>query len=356
MPGSVDPPVRVVQWATGNIGTRSLRGVIEHPGMTLVGLYVYAPDKAGRDAGELCGLGPTGVLATRDVEEILSLGADCILYMPQECNFDDVCRLLESGADIVTTRGEFHHPASMDPAVRERVETACAHGGTSIHSTGSSPGFISEAVPIVLTSLQRRLDALTIYEYADLSRRDSPVLLFELMGYGRDPDRFDPGRWAHGAQSFGPSLRVLAEAIGLPLESVEASGRVAVARTTTEIAAGTIEAGTVAAQQMRVDGLRGGAPLLSFVATWYCTTDLEPSWDLRETGWRVTVDGDAPLDVELRFAFPLEEMAERSPGYTAHRAVNAVPFVCAAPPGIRTSVELPQIVATLGPRPDRPRP
>ena len=118
-------PARVVQWATGNIGTRSLRGVIEHPGMTLVGLYVYAPDKAGRDAGELCGLGPTGVLATRDVDEILSLGADCILYMPQECSFDDVCRLLESGADIVTTRGEFHHPASMEPAVRERVEAAC---------------------------------------------------------------------------------------------------------------------------------------------------------------------------------------------------------------------------------------
>ena len=350
-------PARVVQWATGNIGTRSLRGVIEHPGMTLVGLYVYAPDKAGRDAGELCGLGPTGVLATRDVDEILSLGADCILYMPQECSFDDVCRLLESGADIVTTRGEFHHPASMDPAVRERVEAACARGGTSIHSTGSSPGFISEAVPLVLTSIQRRLDSLTIYEYADLSQRDSPVLLFELMGYGRDPDSFDPGRWAHGAQSFGPSLRVLAEAIGLPLDSVEAGGRVAVARTTTEIAAGTIEAGTVAAQQMRVQGLRGGAPLLSFVATWYCTTDLEPSWDLRETGWRVTVDGDAPLDVELRFAFPLEEMAERSPGYTANRAVNAVPFVCAAAPGIRTSVDLPQIIATLGDAsPGRPRP
>ncbi len=84
---------RVVQWATGNIGTRSLHGVIEHPALTLVGLYVYSPDKAGRDAGDLCGLGPTGVLATRDIEEILALEADCVLYMPQACDFDDVCRL-----------------------------------------------------------------------------------------------------------------------------------------------------------------------------------------------------------------------------------------------------------------------
>ena len=105
----------MVQWATGNIGTRSLRGVIEHPAMTLVGLYVYSPDKVGRDAGELSGHGPTGVLATGDIDEILDLGADCTLYMPQECNFDDVCRLLESGANVVTTRGEFHHPDSMDP-------------------------------------------------------------------------------------------------------------------------------------------------------------------------------------------------------------------------------------------------
>jgi len=350
---SVQQPLRVVQWATGNIGTRSLRGVIQHPAMTLVGLYVYSPDKAGRDAGELSGLGPTGVLATRDMDEILALGAHCVLYMPQECNFDDVCRLLESGANIVTTRGEFHHPDSMDPVERERVEAACERGGSSIHSTGSSPGFISEAVPLVLTSIQRRLDSLTIQEFADLSQRDSPVLLFDLMGYGSDPVSFDPGRWAHGAQSFGPSLRVLAEAIGLPLDSVEASGHVAVARQRTEIAAGTLEAGTVAAQQMRVRGLRGGKPLLSFIATWYCTTDLEPAWDLRETGWRVTVDGDAPLDVELRFAFPLEDMAERSPGYTANRAVNAVPFVCAAPPGIQTSVDLPQIIGILGPGNDR---
>ena len=240
---------RVVQWATGNIGTRSLRGVIEHPDLTLVGLYVHGPEKAGRDAGDLVGHEATGVIATQDIEEIVALGADCVLYMPRECHVDEVCRLLESGANIVTTRGEFHHPASMDTDMRERVESACQRGDTSIHSTGSSPGFISEAVPFVLTSIQRQLDSLTIEEFADLSQRDSPALLFELMGFGSDPGRFDHGRWSHGEASFGPSLRLVAEALGLPLDSVEASGEVATARRTTKIAAGTIEAGTVAASR-----------------------------------------------------------------------------------------------------------
>ena len=339
---------RVVQWATGNIGARSLRGVVEHPDMTLAGLYVYAPEKAGRDAGELCGLRPTGVVATGDIEDIIGLGADCVLYMPRQFEVDTVCRLLESGANVVTTCGEFHHPASMDPEVRERVESACRRGGTSIHSTGSSPGFISEAVPLVLTSIQRQLERLVIEEFADLSQRHSPELLFGLMGFGSDPAAFDHGRWSHGVKSFGPSLRLLGEALSLPLESLEGSGEIAVARRTTEIAAGRLEAGTVAGQRMRVTGMRGGRPFLGFAATWFCTSELEPDWQLRPTGWRISVVGDAPLDVEMRLAVPLEDMGDWTPGYTANRAVNAVPYVCRAAPGIRTTVDLPQVIGTLG--------
>jgi hypothetical protein len=340
-------PLRVVQWATGNIGARALRGVIEHPGLELAGVYVTSPAKAGKDAGDLCGVAATGVLATADLNEILALGADCVLYMPAACSLDEVCALLASGANIVTTRGEFHHPGSMDPADRARVEAACAAGGTSIHSTGSSPGFISEALPLALTSIQRRLDSLTISEFADLSKRNSPDLLFNLMGFGKRADEFDRRRFGYGAISFGPSLRLLAEALGTPLDSVESTGEVAVAREAIRIAAGPLAAGTVAAQKMIVTGLRNGRPLLTFAATWYCTADLDPAWDVRATGWRVVVHGAAPLDVDLRFAVPIERMGDASPGYTANRAVNAVPFVCAAAPGIRTTADLPQIIANL---------
>jgi hypothetical protein len=344
---TVSEAYRVVQWATGTIGTRSLRGVVEHPDLALAGLYVYSTDKDGLDAGELCGLPTTGITATRSIEDILGLGADCVLYMPRTLDVEEVCRLLASGANVVTTCGEFHHPAGMDPRIRGQVESACRTGGTSIHSTGSSPGFISEALPLVLTSIQRQLESLLIEEFADLSQRNSPELLFDLMGFGTDPEAFDHSRWSHGAQSFGPSLRALAEALSLPLDSVEADGEIAVARRPVTIAAGPLGAGTVAAQRMRVTGTREGHPLITFAATWYCTPELEPDWQPRATGWRVTVAGDAPLEVDLRFAVPLETMGKWMPGYTANRAVNAVPFVCGAPPGIRTTVDLPQIIGIL---------
>jgi 2,4-diaminopentanoate dehydrogenase len=343
--GMGEGPYRVVQWATGNIGLRSLRAVIDHPDLELVGLYVYSEDKQGRDAGELCGVEATGVRATRDVEEILALKADCVLHMADRADIDVLCRLLESGANVISTRSEFHRPDSMEPAVRRRLEEACRRGGTSLHSTGASPGFITEAMPLVLASVERRLDLLTIEEFADMSSRNSPEMIFDLLGFGRDPSSFDPlGVEVHGGSTFGGSLGVVADALSIPLDEIDATGEVAVARHPVEIAAGRIEAGTVGAQRMVVTGRRQGRARLRFSATWYLTRDLEPDWEPGETGWHLLVQGDLPLDVTIRFPVPPEEWAATSPGATAHRPVNAVPYVCAAEPGIRTTVELPQIV------------
>src|SRR3954453_21778564 len=134
---------RVVQWATGNIGRRALREVIRHPGLDLVGVLVYDDAKDGVDAGELCGEAPTGIRATTDVAATRDLDADCVLYMPQWLNVDDVVALLDSGKNVVTTRGEFVAGGQrLAPDERDRVLEACARGGTSVFSTGSSPGFI----------------------------------------------------------------------------------------------------------------------------------------------------------------------------------------------------------------------
>lgn len=349
---SSTPPLRVVQWATGNVGSRALCRAIEHPGLALVGLYVYSADKAGQDAGVLAGIGPVGVTATNNIEEIIALHPDCVVYMPMLCNYDEICRILESGANIVTTRGEFHNPARMDPAIRARVEEACRKGNSSIHSTGCSPGFITEAFPLVLATLQRSVNAITINEFADCSSRDLPAMIFQIMGFGQPPGGSIEARLHYLREAFGPSLELTAEALGLPCESVEVTGSVAVARQDTQIAAGVIPAGTIAAQRTTVTGMRGGKPFISFTANWYVTKDIispdGAAWDLRDSGWHVVVDGDVPLDVAITYPVAVEDYAEMTPGLTAHRPLNIVPYICAAPPGIRTSVQLPQIIARLG--------
>ncbi|WP_273735652.1 dihydrodipicolinate reductase [Mycolicibacterium septicum] len=339
---------RVAQWATGTIGTHALRSIIEHPHLALSGVHVFGAGKVGTDAGDLCGLAPTGITATDRIEAILDSAPDCVLYMPAAPDIEQLCRLLGAGINVVSTCGQFHHPASIEPELRAAVGDACARGNATLYATGSSPGFITEAIPLALTSVQRRLDLLAIDEYADLSQRDSPGLLFDVMGFGGPPGPFDERRAAHLQASFGPSLRLVADAIGLPLDSVHTEGQWALAAHDTAIRAGQLSAGTVAAQRITVSGMRSGRRLLRFQATWYCCTELTEDWDLRPTGWHLTVDGDAPLDIDVRMPIPLDRMAAVSPGYTANRAVNAVPFVCAAAPGIRSTLDLPQIVAEMG--------
>ena len=200
-------PYRVVQWATGNVGSRAMQRVIEHPGMELVGVWVSNPDKVGRDAGELCGLPPVGVKATNSIEDVIALKPDCVLYMRQGMDVDEVCAILASGKNISTTRGECHNPKLMDPVSRQRIEEACRKGGTSIYSTGCSPGFSTEALLIPLLSMQRRLDCVTIDEFADISSRNSPQMLFQQMGFAAPMGPFNQHRADHLKYDFGNSLR-----------------------------------------------------------------------------------------------------------------------------------------------------
>jgi 2,4-diaminopentanoate dehydrogenase len=344
---------RVAQWATGNVGSRAMRRVIEHPNMQLVGCYVHSINKAGRDAGELCGIAPMGVKATNAIADIIALRPDCVLYMPHVLSYDDLCALLESGANVVSTRMELHNPAAMEPAIRARIEAACAAGNSSLHATGSSPGFISEAMPIVLASIQRRLDCLTISEFADCSSRNSPEMLFEMMGFGAAPDPAAcDGGLHHLQSSFGPSLSLIADALGLPIDGFATKGALGVARNDVHIAAGIVPKGTVAATRMQLMAMRNGQVQFKFVANWYVSDDVETSdgedWDFRTSGWRVQVDGDCPMDIGISFPVSEADYPEMTPGLTAHRPVNAIPYVCDAPAGIQTTVSLPQIIARLG--------
>jgi hypothetical protein len=342
------PRLRVVQWGTGNIGRRALREVIRHPELDLVGVRVYDPAKDGVDAGVLSGEDEVGVAATTESDAIHALAADCALYMPSRLELDDVVTLLEAGTNVVTTRGElFAGGHRLGDERRARVVDACARGSSSIYATGSSPGFITDALPFALLSLQRRVDMIDIAEFANLSRRDSPQMLFELMGFGRSIDSHDPARSSYLLEEFGPPLGVLAEATGRPVDAWTCTGEVAAARHDTTIVAGQIPAGTVAAQRTIIIGSSGGDDVVRFTPTWYCTDDLDPAWDLRLTGWRVRVDGDASLDVEIGFPIALDDLGSFTPALTANRPVNAIRHVCVARPGILSTADLPPI--TPGP-------
>jgi 2,4-diaminopentanoate dehydrogenase len=325
-----------------------MRAIIDHPQMELVGLWVHSPGKIGLDAGAICGRPPTGVVATNSLDDIIGLDADCVLYMPQGCDVAALIKILASGKNVVSSRFEFLHPPSMDADLRGRLEAACIAGSSSLYGTGSSPGFVTEALPLVLLSIQRRLDCLTIDEFADMRAVKSPEMVFNHMGFGRPMASFDPVTLGDVKVGFAQSLRLIGEAIGCPIERVTTAAEVATVRSPLDIHGRVIEPGMIAAQRTTIAGWYAGKELLRFRANWYCTPNIDADWELREVGWRIQVTGDAPLDISITNPVPPESLAEIAPNKTPFRIVNAIPYVCAAEPGIRTTIDLPLLAPYLG--------
>ncbi len=167
-----------------------------------------------------------------------------------------------------------------------------------------------------LLSAQRRVQSVEIFEYGDVSQRPSAHMLFEQMGFGRPLAEFSS------------------------------------ARQDTSIVAGKIKAGTLAAQRFIIAVHSGGEEVVRLDQYAYVTKDVDPAWDIRNVGWRVRVNGDAPFDADLTWPIPASEIGDFVPAYNANLPVNAIPYVCAAPPGILTAEDLPPIVPR-GPRPKK---
>jgi hypothetical protein len=161
---------RVVQWTTGNVGQRSVRAVVANPELELVGCYAWSPDKVGVDVGELCGIDAVGVTATDDVDALLALRPDCVVYNPMWSDVDELVRILQAGVNVVSTAAFINGNAFGDD--RDRIVDACARGGASMFGSGISPGFV-ELVGILAASICDRIDKVTIHEASDTTLYDS---------------------------------------------------------------------------------------------------------------------------------------------------------------------------------------
>jgi 4-hydroxy-tetrahydrodipicolinate reductase len=258
---------------------------------------------------------------------------------------------LERGTNIVTTCSDlFAHGVRLDDANRARVLDACARGNASVWASGSDPGFVTETLPMALLSVVRRLDLIEIEEFGDLSRRPSAHMVMEQMRFGKPLDEFDPERRKnHLFAEYQPPLSVLAEIAGLDIDEWTAEGGVAAAKTDLQIVAGEIKAGTAAAQRIVITGRSRGVDRIRFGQYGFVERDVEPDWGLQPTGWRIRIHGDAPFDISMPFPVPLDELASYVPAFNANGPVNAIPFVCDAPPGILTTDELPHLLPR-GPR------
>lgn len=341
-------PLRVVQWATGGVGRAAIGAVVNHPDLTLVGCWVHSPDKVGCDAGELAGIPAVGVAATNSIDEVVDLGADCVIYAPVLPNAAEVARLLASGANVVTPLGWFF----PDRADTTDLEAACTSGNTTLHGTGIHPGGVTEKFPLVLSAVTGEVTHVRAEEWSDIRTYDAPDVVGPIMLFGTTPEEaassIMPGVLGAG---FGQSIRMVADALGFALDDDLVVGHdVAIATAPIDSPIGPIAPGRVAAQTFTWQGTVRSEPVITVRTNWFMGTDnLEPAWTFGPGGERfeVEVTGD-PSTLATFHGWHPETIAaglERNPGIvvTANHCVSSIPAVVAAPSGIRTYLDLPLV-------------
>ncbi len=334
---------RVVQWATGAIGKTCLRAVLDRPDMSLAGVYVYAARKAGQDAGAIARYPDTGILATRSIEEILALDADVVIHtarlqLPCEQHDGDICALLRSGKNVITTAGQ-HYPAAHGPARLALFDEAARAGGVTLYGTGMNPGYVLERLVLGLTGVCVDVQRIEVTELLDASTMPDPDFVFTVMGMGSNPVGLD---LRHGplAVLFGTLYReaiaFACDRMNADVDEIQPDHRVVTAARDLAIAAGMIRAGTVAATEWRWHAISAGRRFLTLSVIW----TMDPSLDgyAGRGHWTVDIEGRPDLHLSLDMADPPGTGLRTKAGQyvTAAAVINAIPNVVAAPPGVLT--------------------
>lgn len=342
---------RVIQWATGTVGVHAVPAIAEHPDLELTGLWVHSDEKAGRDAGELCGIEPLGVTATQDADALLGADADCVCYMahsdvrPGEV-VDDLARMLAAGKNVVNTSFvPLLYPAAAGGGAQEKLQDACEEGGASFYTSGIDPGFGNAGAAIGALSLCKRVDTVRMMEIVNYATWNNPFTLFEIMGFGKqDPSQsilLAPGSTA---LAWGPVIEMVAAALDVRLDEITERHEVIRAEEPIEIAAGRIEPGTISGMRFEILGMLGGEPRIVVEHVTRMRDDDAPDWP-RGRGYRILVDGEPCVQLDLELSSHVGDHNHAGCLATAMHVINAIPPVCDADPGVLTYLDLPPYAA-----------
>ncbi|MDJ0945315.1 MAG: 2,4-diaminopentanoate dehydrogenase [Kiloniellales bacterium] len=335
--------IRVLVLGTGRMGSGIARLVLDKEGLELVGAFERRAERSGTDLGSTIGYeGDLGLRIEADLDKVIAQGEPDIAIQATCSRASDaaeeITTLVRRGVHVISIAEEMAYPASRSPEVAKEIRQLALANGVAVLGTGINPGFVLDLLVITLTGVCTEIESIMAKRVNDLSPYGPSVLASQ--GVGVSPEAFRRGLedgTVLGHVGFPESIGMIAAALGWHIERVEESREPIVAQIRRTTPFGTIEPGQVAGCLHSAVGYRDGRSAITLIHP----QQVQPHLEGVETGDTIEIRGTPTVRLSGSPEIP------GGVGTTA-LAVNMIPRVLNAAPGLYSMADLPVPAAMLG--------
>ncbi len=335
--------IRVVVLGTGQMGAEIVRVLVRKPAIALSGVYGRRSDRAGLDVGTAIGLDRSlGIAIDADLATLLerarphiAIQATCSRLADAE---GELAACLGRGVRVISIAEELAWPAATSPAWADAMARRAAQSGAVLLGTGVNPGFVLDFFILTLTGVCAEVRSIRARRANDLSSYGPAVL--RAQGVGLTPEDFEAGVAAGsvvGHVGFPQSIGMIAATLGWTIERIEEMRTPIVSSVRRDTRFATVEPGHVAGCLHTAVAYREGRPAIELIHP----QQVQPEREGVETEDLIEIAGTPNLRIGGRPEIP-------GGVATAALAVNMIPRVLAAAPGLYSMVDLPIATAFAG--------
>ena len=320
-------PIRVMHFGLGPIGVGVLRQVATRKGFKAVGGIDIDPAKVGKDLGEVAGLDrKLGVKVTDDAVAAIKKAKPDVVVLCTLSSLQAVMPQIETvlklRVPIVSTTEEMAYPYYSNKKLAKKIDALAKKAKVAVVGTGVNPGFVMDALPIMLSGACERVDAIRIDRIQDASTRRLPFQ--KKIGSGLTVQQFQEKVAAGTVRHVGltESVAMIADAFGWKMAKITDTIQPKVAERQVSSQFLTVEPGFVCG--LIQDGIgydKDGKALI--------TLHMEAYLGAPQSYDAVTIEGHPKLYSRVEGGFHGDVV-------TASITVNTIPKILAAPPGLRT--------------------
>ena len=186
-------PIRVLHFGLGPIGAASSSRSRSAKDSRLSALWTSIRRRSGRDLGEVAGVGRTlRVKVSDDAKKAIKSSKPDVVVLCTNSSLKKVLPQMEAilklKVPIVSTTEELAYPTKGNMRYARAIHQLAKKAKVAVLGTGVNPGFVMDALPITLTGVCERVEALRIDRVQDARIRRLPFQ--QKIGAGLTREQF----------------------------------------------------------------------------------------------------------------------------------------------------------------------